>query len=130
MTLGEYIKAYRAMHGMSQRKFAALSGLTNTYISNLERGVNSNGSITTPSLETYQAVAKATGCEAADLIALLDDPGRDSKDPADAKRNQQFSRAQQQLIDLFPDLTEADVDVLLATAQAQANSHKLQGAKQ
>ena len=81
MTLGEYIKSYRQMHGMSQRKFAALSGLTNTYISNLERGINSNGSVTTPSLETYQAVAKATNCEAADLIALLDDPFRESKSP-------------------------------------------------
>jgi len=121
MTLGEYIMSYRSMHGMSQRKFAALSGLTNTYISNLERGINSNGSITTPSLETYQAVAKATGCEAADLIALLDDPGQD---PVDPKRGPQFTATQQKLIDLFPEMTDSEISVLLATAQAQISSHK------
>lgn len=73
MTLGEYVKAYREMHGWSQREFAKNSGLSNTYISNLEKGRNSNGSEATPSFETYQAIARATGCTAKDLIDLLDD---------------------------------------------------------
>jgi len=73
MTIGEYVRSYRQMHGMSQRKFAALSGISNSYISVLERGTNSNGSLTTPSFETYQAIAAVTGCTVQDLIELLDD---------------------------------------------------------
>ncbi|MCR5811442.1 MAG: helix-turn-helix domain-containing protein [Lachnospiraceae bacterium] len=81
MTLGEYIKQYRQMHKMSQREFAICSGLSNTYISHLERGTNSNGSPVTPSLETYQAIASATGCTARDLIDLLDDEKKEAQKP-------------------------------------------------
>lgn len=73
MTLGEYVKQYRKMNGLSQREFATRSGLSNTYISHLERGFNSNGSSMTPSLETYQAIARATNCTAQDLLDLLDE---------------------------------------------------------
>ena len=92
MTLGEYVKTYRKTHGWSQREFAKISGLSNTYISNLERGMNSNGSSMTPSLETYQAIARATNCTARDLIDLLDD---EQKEPR-----------QQDLINDDPELTE------------------------
>lgn len=81
MTLGEYVKQYREMHGMSQREFANVAGLSNTYISNLERGRNSNGSPVTPSLETYQAIAGATGCTARDLIDMLDGTEKESQPP-------------------------------------------------
>ena len=91
MTLGEYVKQYRKMHGMSQREFANIAGLSNTYISNLERGRNSNGSPVTPSFETYQAIAGATGCTARDLIDLLDGT---EKGP------------QQELVNNDPELTE------------------------
>ena len=90
MTIGEYIKQYRQMHKMSQREFAIMAGLSNTYISHLERGTNSNGSPVTPSLETYQAIAAATGCTARDLIDLLDE----EKGP------------QQELVNNDPELTE------------------------
>ena len=123
MTLGEYILSYRQMHGMSQRKFAALSGLTNTYISNLERGTNSNGSITTPSLETYQAVAKATGCEAADLIALLDDPDRDSKNPATINDRYEEMR------DILSQLNQENSESLKEYALFLLQRQKSQGAQ-
>ncbi len=73
MTLGEYVKAYRQMHGLSQREFANIAGLSNTYISYLERGYSGHGQDIVPSIETYQAIARATGCTAKDLIELLDD---------------------------------------------------------
>lgn len=94
MTLGEYVKSYRKMHGWSQREFAKVSGLSNTYISNLERGKNSNGSTVTPSLETYQAIARATNCTARDLIDYLDD-AQTKKEPR-----------QQDLVNDDPELTE------------------------
>lgn len=40
MTIGECIKAYRDEKGLSQRRFAELCGLSNAYISILERNVN------------------------------------------------------------------------------------------
>ncbi len=72
MTLGEYVKQYRQMHGLSQREFANIAGLSNTYISYLERGYSGHGQAIVPSIETYQAIASATGCTARDLIDLLD----------------------------------------------------------
>lgn len=104
MTLGEYVKAYRQMHGWSQREFANQSGLSNTYISNLERGRNSNGSVATPSLETYQAIARATGCTARDLIDLLDDTVVEL--PA-------FSKEEQQVILLFRKASGRDKKLIL-----------------
>lgn len=42
MTLGDFISKYRADHGLSQRKFAEICGLSNGYVSMLERGFNPN----------------------------------------------------------------------------------------
>ena len=94
MTLGEWVKQYRKMHGWSQREFAKISGLSNTYISHLERGYNSNGSPMSPSLETYQAIARATNCTAQDLLDFLDDyPTKKEESP-------------QPLVNNDPELTE------------------------
>ena len=82
------------MHGWSQREFAKVSGLSNTYISNLERGVNSNGSVVTPSLETYEAIARATNCTVRDLIDFLDDYPKEK------------APQQEDLINGDPELTE------------------------
>ena len=104
MTLGEYVKAYREMHGWSQREFANYAGLSNTYISNLERGRNSNGSVATPSFETYQAIARATGCTARDLIDLLDDT---------VVEMPSFSPEEQQMILLFRKASGRDKKLIL-----------------
>lgn len=83
MTLGEYIKAYREEHRISQREFARLCGFTNGYISMLENGKNSQtGRPIKSSIGVYKAVASAVGLTTGDLLAMLDDavslemPGR------------------------------------------------------
>mgnify|MGYP003308391292 CR=1 FL=1 len=74
MNLGEYIKEYRQEHGVSQRGFAAISGLTNGYISMLENNKHpKTGEPIAPTLETYKKVAVATGLSFDDLIAMIDD---------------------------------------------------------
>lgn len=105
MTLGEYIKAYREMHGWSQREFAKNAGLSNTYISNLEKGLNKTGAEATPSLETYKAIARATGCTARDLIDLLDDTVVEL--PA-------FSPEEQQMVTLFRKASGRDKKLITA----------------
>lgn len=104
MTLGEYVKAYREMHGWSQREFANRAGLSNTYISNLERGRNSNGSLATPSFETYQAIARATGCTAKELIDYLDDT---------VVEIQSYSPEEQQMIAAFRKASSRDRKLIM-----------------
>ena len=74
MTLGEIIKKYREENDMSQREFAKLSGLSNSYISQLEMNINSkNGQPIKPQLETIKAVADAMGTTVDELFSQMDD---------------------------------------------------------
>ena len=51
MNLGEYVVKYRTAHGLSQRKFAEECGLSNGYISMIEKSLNpQTGTKITPSL--------------------------------------------------------------------------------
>ena len=59
---------------MSQREFAKISGLSNSYISQLEMNVNSkNGQPIKPQLETIKAVADAMGTTVDELFSQMDD---------------------------------------------------------
>lgn len=40
MTLSDFVKEYRKEHDLSQRQFAAICGLSNGYISMLEKNMN------------------------------------------------------------------------------------------
>lgn len=73
MTLSEYIKNYREKNELSVRAFAALSGLSPQYVSNLERGTNNGGKPISPTIDTYSKVAKATGIRELDLLKMLND---------------------------------------------------------
>lgn len=74
MTLGEIVKEYREKMGLSQRKFAELSGLSYSYISQLEHNVNSkNGQPITPSLVSIQQIAKAMGEPLDAVLVRMDD---------------------------------------------------------
>ncbi len=71
MTFREFLISYREEHGLSQRRFAALCGLTNGYISMLEKGVNpSTGKAIVPSITAYQSIARATGVPLGKLLAM------------------------------------------------------------
>ena len=74
MTLGEIIKKYREENDMSQREFAKQSGLSNSYISQLEMNTNSkNGQPIKPQLETIKAVADAMGTTIDEVFSQMDD---------------------------------------------------------
>lgn len=74
MTLGEYIKKYRADHKYSMDEFARRVNMSKAYISILERNYNpSTGKAAVPSLETVRRVALATGMDFNELIAMLDE---------------------------------------------------------
>ena len=74
MTLGEYIKSYRASHSIGQREFAQMCGISAGYVSMLENNRNpKSGRPLSPRIELYQQVAAATGIGLDELIAIVDD---------------------------------------------------------
>lgn len=85
MTLGECINNYMNEHDLSMRKFAALSGVSHAYISNIVNRKTSRGNDPVPSIDVYRGVAKAMGIDVETLISMVDDKiawGDQKKKPA------------------------------------------------
>lgn len=74
MTLRELVITFRAEKDLSQRQFAALCGLSNGYISMLEKNVNpKTGLPVTPSLPALKKIARGMGLTLNDLFLKADD---------------------------------------------------------
>ena len=75
MTLKDLIIEYRNDHGLSQRQFATACGLSNGYISMLEKeGLNPNTKLpVTPSLPKLKQLASGMGMTLTDLLVKVDD---------------------------------------------------------
>ena len=74
MTLGEFIQKYRLEHDLSQRQFAQKCGVSNGYISLLERGFNrKTGKPVTPTFQQVQKIADGMGVIVDDIFASVDD---------------------------------------------------------
>lgn len=74
MKLSELISAYREKHGISQRQFAALCGLSNGSVSLLESGINpSTGKPISPSLKSLQCLASGMSMSLHELLSAVDD---------------------------------------------------------
>lgn len=74
MTLKDLIAEYRNEHGLSQRQFAIACGLSNGYISMLEKGLNPNTKLpVTPSLPKLKQLASGMGMTLTDLLVKVDD---------------------------------------------------------
>lgn len=78
MTLGEFIKAYREKNNLSQRQFADRSGVSNGYISMLEKNENpKTGQPLTPSMPVLKKIASALGMSVNELCSFVDDMAND-----------------------------------------------------
>lgn len=74
MKIGEYIRQYREENKLSQREFAKMCGLSNAYISMLEKGVNpSTGEPAVPSMKVYLQISQAMGISLQALMEAVDD---------------------------------------------------------
>lgn len=74
MTIGEFIKAYREKNELSQRQFADKSGVSNGYISMLEKNENpKTGQPLSPSMPVLKKIASAMGMTVNDLCSFVDD---------------------------------------------------------
>ena len=74
MTLVDMIVDYRTTHGLSQRQFALLCGVSNGYISMLEKNANpKTGLPVTPSLPVLKKIASGMGLTLSELMSNIDD---------------------------------------------------------
>lgn len=74
MTLGEYIKCFREAQQMSQRQFAERAGVSNGYISMLERNANpETGTPITPTLPKLKQIAEAMNVTVHELCSQVDE---------------------------------------------------------
>ena len=74
MKLGDLIREYRESHDLSQRQFADCCGLSNGYISMLERGVNPNTQRPiTPTIPQLKKLAAGMNMTMAEMIDKVDD---------------------------------------------------------
>ena len=103
--LGEFIREQRRSARLSLRKLSDLAGISNPYLSQIERGLRK------PSAEILQAIAKALRISAETLYVRagildaerdVDLVGEILKDPAISERQKQV------LIDLYRSFTDSD----------------------
>lgn len=74
MKLGEFIVQYRRLHDLSQRQFALQCGLSNGYISMLERGINpATQNPVTPTLPQLKKLANGMGLTMMELFEEVED---------------------------------------------------------
>ena len=74
MTLSDLVQEYRREHNLSQRQFASICGLSNGYISMLERNVNpKTGHPVTPSLPALKKISDGMGITLTELFTRVDD---------------------------------------------------------
>ena len=64
---GQRLRQLRNDRGVTQVELAEASGLIDTYISDMERGLK------VPSLTTILRLAAALGCKVADLVTVFDE---------------------------------------------------------
>ena len=74
MKLGEWLKKYRKEHGLSMQSLADSCGFSKAYVGMLEKGVNpTTNKPVSPTIQTFEKIAKATGQDIDTLLKILDD---------------------------------------------------------
>jgi transcriptional regulator with XRE-family HTH domain len=85
--LGEFIKAQRQINQLSQRELARLSDLSDTYMSQIERGLHE------PSIRVLRALAESLGIQPNQLINYAAGLSVDGVDERPAVRVEDAIRA-------------------------------------
>ena len=72
MTLGDVIKDFRELNGLSMEEFSKMAGLSKSYISMLENNKDPRGNPINPSVETIDKVANTIGVDLDTLMSKID----------------------------------------------------------
>ena len=104
--LGEFIRSQRELHDMSMRHFADLVGISNPYMSQIERGLRE------PSEKVIEAIARTLGVSADTLFERSDRPREPEPESAESaviaaiKADQQLTgRQRQALLEVYAAFT-------------------------
>lgn len=115
MLLGEIVKSYREEHALSQRDFAARSGLSAGFISMLEKNRNpKTGDPIVPSIITVKKIADAVGSSLEDLMCLMGDNLINIEEPAADESSELDNRIMNLIRQLPEDLKLSLFDLLQA----------------
>jgi transcriptional regulator with XRE-family HTH domain len=108
--LGEFIKAQRQINQLSQRELARLSDLSDTYMSQLERGLHE------PSIRVLRALADSLGIQPSQLINYAAGLPVDGADESPAVRTEDAIRAD-------PRFTDAQKKALLGVIRSYLDAN-------
>jgi transcriptional regulator with XRE-family HTH domain len=105
--LGEFIREQRRVGHLSLRKLSELAGISNPYLSQIERGLRK------PSAEILQAIAKALSISSETLYVragILDEDRDHNLVDSILQDSKITERQKQRLIDLYKDFLESNVE--------------------
>ena len=109
--LGEFIKAQRQINQLSQRELARLSDLSDTYMSQLERGLHE------PSIRVLRALAESLGIQPSQLINYAAGLPIDGVDEPTTVRTEDAIRSD-------PRLTSAQKKALLGVVRSYLETNE------
>ena len=122
MTLVELMQKYREEQGLSQRQFAAKCGLSNSYVSVLERGVNpSTGKPVVPTLVALKQIADGMGMSLDTMLSIVDDMPVSLKGTPTPSED---DTEKQEVIDLFESLSDEQQQLALSLLRQLADRAK------
>lgn len=125
MTLSELIILYRREHNLSQRKFAELSGLSNGYISMLEKAKNPNTDLPIiPTLPQLKKISNVMNLSLTELLSKIEDikvyVGDDKENASET--NSTLSAELNELIEVAKDLPPEKIKTLIEVARGMQNT--------
>lgn len=126
MKLSDLIIEYRAEHLLSQRQFAARCGLSNGYISMLEKGLNpKTGKPVTPTLHQLKKLADGMSISVSAMLEQIDDMPVDlTADPSPSSGENKepapegLTEAQQEAMQLIDSMTDDQLRAFIQAARA------------
>ena len=107
-TLGSFIRMQRQLAQLSLREMAAMTAVSNAYLSQVERNLHQ------PSLKVMQSIADALGIPTADLLRQAGITTQDAADSATAASNESGHIDTERAIKTDPRLTQAQREALLS----------------
>lgn len=106
MTLGELVKKYRTEHELSLRDFSRLSGISNGYISMLEKNEHpKTKKPIVPSIEKMKCIASAMNMSLDSLLDVIDGDQADESELL-AKYRHMNDKGKQRLLERADELIE------------------------
>lgn len=117
MTLGDIIKKYRKDNKLSLRQFSIKSGISHSYINNIENNKSPNSDKTiAPTIDTIKKVSKAIKIPFDDLIKMIEDNQlvtinfKKNNDKLDRLLKKNKS---EQIIDLLSNMSDEEIEKVI-----------------